>query len=104
MIGCKQLPDAMKKELPHYPIPAIRLARLAVSKTHQGQGYGASLLKEALQKSFVVALSVGVNLIIVDAKESAVGFYVRFGFIKTFESGTLILPIATLGKSIGLLD
>jgi GNAT superfamily N-acetyltransferase len=41
------LPAAMQKKLPRYPIvPAILLGRLAVDRRYQGQGLGAFLLVE----------------------------------------------------------
>ena len=41
----KDLPKTIRKRLPNYPLPALRLARLAVAASAQGQGIGKQLLK-----------------------------------------------------------
>ena len=97
----EELPEEYTEKLPHYPIPAIRIARLAVDKSCQGQGIGKYLLKQTFLKILQAAEITGIYLIIVDAKESAVSFYEQFGFIKLpdYES-TYFLPIETIRNSI----
>ena len=46
-IGKENLPDTEAKHLPHYPIPAALLGRLAVHRSHQGQMLGKYLLFDA---------------------------------------------------------
>jgi GNAT superfamily N-acetyltransferase len=56
------------KRLPRQ-IPAMRLGRLAVARTHQGKGLGKALLAEALLRiARVVDLAGGIGLF-VDAKD-----------------------------------
>lgn len=74
------LPATRRKGLQAYPLPALRIARLAVDETVQGRGIGAELLKEALLLARRTAESVGCVGVIVDAKQDAVGFYERYGF------------------------
>lgn len=101
-ICCAELPQAMKRGLPAYPVPAIRIARLGVAKAKQGQGYGALLLRAALSRSTLVSDSIGANLVIVDAKHSATSFYEHYGFVKILgDTNTYVLPIATIKKAFG---
>lgn len=100
-IEFEHLPDGLSKRLPRYPAPAIRLARLAVAKSRQGQGIGKALLKCALKRIMLVSVNAGVAFIIVDAKENAFGFYEKYGFVRLEKEGNVIaLPVASLLKAI----
>jgi GNAT superfamily N-acetyltransferase len=74
------LPSSRKRGLPSYPLPTLRIARLAVDSRAQGRGVGAELLKQALILATRTAQAVGCVGVIVDAKADAVGFYTRYGF------------------------
>ena len=73
-------PDSFAKNLPKYPdIPAVRLGRLAVDKSMQGQGIGKELLADAVIRSLRSIPAWAV--MIVDAKdEKAYAFYNKYGF------------------------
>ena len=43
-----QLPGPLRKRLPKYPMPVLRLARLGVDQRAQGKGVGTLLLKSVL--------------------------------------------------------
>jgi len=89
------LPPPLVKKLPRYPVvPAVLLGRLAVAHTHQGQGWGAVLLADALKR--VARTEVGVFAMVVDAKdEPAQSFYERYGFrLLPGENRRLFLPIS----------
>lgn len=76
------LPEAERKRLPAYPVPVIRLSRMAVATAAQGKGVGAALLRHV--NLLAVELSVdkiGCAGVLVDAKADARGFYARYGFI-----------------------
>lgn len=76
------LPKDEAKKLPNHPLPIIKLARLAVNKTHQGQGIGKALFFEALTRAYLGYQVVGGVALFVDAKdEEAALFYRKFGFI-----------------------
>jgi GNAT superfamily N-acetyltransferase len=62
------------------PVPVILIARLAVERTLQGHGLGASLLQDALLRCGSVAEAVGVRAVLAHANEHASGFYDQFGF------------------------
>ena len=66
--------------LPRYPVPALRLARLAVDQRAQGRGIGAELIKFVFVLARRLAADFGCVGVLVDAKAEAVGFYRRYGF------------------------
>jgi GNAT superfamily N-acetyltransferase len=75
-------PERLKKGLARHPVPLMLLARLAVSRTWQGKGVGAGLLKDALQRTLQAADIVGIRAIATHAKnDTARAFYEHFGFI-----------------------
>lgn len=100
-IAFEQAPESLKKNSPRYPIPAIRLARLAVSEDQQGKGYGRELLKQAFLRILNIADTIGIRLIIVDAKESSTTFYEKYGFQRSdSDKLTYYLLLDTLKKAI----
>lgn len=62
------------------PVPVLVLARLAVDRRHQGRGAGRSLLQDALLRCAAVAEVVGIRAVVAHAKETANGFYDKWGF------------------------
>lgn len=80
-IEIEDLPISARRKLPRYPLPIVRLARLAVDESAQGQGVGAQLLRFVLILAVRISRDVGCIGVIVDAKRDAIDFYSRFGFI-----------------------
>ena len=81
------LPQKVTKKLPKYPIPAVRIGRLAVDKSMHGQGLGKELLMHALTNILELSERVGIFLVIVDAKDDdAVVFYEKYGFVQSPEN------------------
>lgn len=75
------LPPAERRKLPRYPLPVLRLARLAVDQSAQGQGLGLQLLRFVLQLALQMADDYGCVGVIVDAKRGAEAFYSKYGFV-----------------------
>jgi GNAT superfamily N-acetyltransferase len=75
------LPTAVRRKLPHYPLPVLRLARLAIGQSAQGQGLGLQLLRFVLRLALQMADDYGCVGVIVDAKPDAVAFYTKYGFL-----------------------
>ena len=75
------LPSSLRKKMPRYPLPVLRLARLAVHREARGQRLGSSLLRFALQLAVRMANDYGCVGAVVDAKPHAVDFYAKYGFI-----------------------
>lgn len=69
-----------KKKLPQYPIPVLRIARLAVIKDLHQAGIGKQLLRYCLELAEKMRDEFGCVGILVDAKQSAVSYYEQFGF------------------------
>ena len=65
-----------------YPVPVVILARLAVSREHQGRGIGIGMLQDAIRRTLVIAEQAGVRAMLTHPiDEDATRFYTRFGFI-----------------------
>lgn len=80
-IEIEDLPIAARGKLPRYPLPILRLARLAVDGRAQGKGVGAQLLRFVLKLAVRMAGDFGCIGVSVDAKRAAIAFYERYGFI-----------------------
>lgn len=89
-VDLSDIPAAVAKKLPRYPaVPAIRLGRLAVATASRGQGLGAALLWDAMERAAKV--EIGAFALLVDAKdESAARFYSHHGFT-AFADRSLLL-------------
>ena len=94
------LPAHLK--LPRYPVPILRIGRLAVDRSAQGQGTGRQLLVFALQLALDFSRSVGLYAVVIDAKhEQAQNFYQTMGFQSTLDDPLcLYLPLAVLEKTL----
>lgn len=92
------LPAAVSHNFPLHPLPAVRLARLAVSRKEQGKRFGELLLTEALYRTRIIAEQAGLIGLFVDAKnDSARQFYLRYGFVSLVDQPLqLFLPIAAI--------
>jgi predicted GNAT family N-acyltransferase len=89
------LGDAERKRLPRYPIPCIRMGRLAVSQAVRGQGHGRVLIGLAVERCLKAREEVAAYALVVDAKdEQAVSFYRHYGFAACRDAPrTLYLPL-----------
>jgi GNAT superfamily N-acetyltransferase len=79
-ITVEELPERARKNLPHYPLPVLGLARLAVDQTARSIGLGSQLLRFVLQLASKMADDIGCAGVVVDAKPDAIDFYVKYGF------------------------
>ena len=95
-----ELPANLAKRLPHYPVPAVVIGRLAVDLRHRGRRLSEFLLLDAVRRVAHASIAIAVYAIVVDAKNArARAFYERYGFIP-FPSAPrrLFLPMQTLEK------
>lgn len=76
------VPEGRRKKLPAYPLPVLRLARLAVSAEAQGQGVGRQLLRAVFLLARQMAGDMGCIGVLVDAKPEAIRFYQGLGFVE----------------------
>lgn len=80
-LAVADLPASRRKKLPQYPLPVLRLARLAVDERAQGRGIGSMLLRAIFLLAHRMADDFGCVGVVVDAKPDAVPFYEKLGFI-----------------------
>lgn len=73
------LPVQYRKRLPD-KVPVFRLGRLATARLHQGKGIGEHMLFDAIDRVLRIAQEIGGIGLVVNAKQSAVEFYKRYGF------------------------
>lgn len=78
----EQRPKETKYGKEHKTFPAIKLARLAISKEHQGKQLGKNLTLTAIGivKDYIMP-RVGCRYFIVDSKIGALDFYKKLGFV-----------------------
>lgn len=107
----RAMPDPqLRRRLPAYPLPVLRLARLGVDRRTQGRGLGDALVRHALLMALVQRDQVGCVGVVTDAKPAALGFYERLGFspLSGVREGLLhgdptpmFLAIATIAAALG---
>jgi GNAT superfamily N-acetyltransferase len=100
-VGTASFPSELK--LPRYPVPVLRIGRLAVDRRAQGHRLGRELMRFALHLSLDLAGRVGIHAVVIDAKNDvARAFYERLGFVVFRDAPlSLFLPIATLRRASG---
>ena len=100
-IAFEDAPVALRKKLPRYPISGSLIARLAIDRRWQRQGFGGVLLFDALARSLQASEAVPLQAVIVHAKdEAAAAYYQRFGF-QRFPTRPLhlFLPMASVAAT-----
>ena len=80
-ICADKLNNELKKRLPDYPLPVLRIARLAIDKKFQGLGLGKKLLSLSLKLAVTMKANYGCTGVVVDAKTESVEFYKKLGFM-----------------------
>ena len=80
-IEVERVPAALSKRLPGYPLPVLRLARLATDRRVRGQGVGLELLRYVFVLAHRMSRDFGCVGVVVDSKQQAVAFYERYGFV-----------------------
>lgn len=98
-----------RRSRPPYPVPVVRLARLATDLTARGLGIGKALLRFVIELAERQRSEVGCVGIIVDAKPDAIAWYERYGFhaIDILEGApaahlrtrAMFLPLASVPKA-----
>jgi len=91
------VPAAPTAAYPRYPLPVLRLARLAVDTRVQGVGVGGALVGFALRVAWTMRSQVGCVGVVVDAMPGAVGYYETLGFaeLAVLEGGSATRPRQT---------
>jgi GNAT superfamily N-acetyltransferase len=71
----------LRRRLPAYPLPVLRLARLGVDTRAQGLGIGKALLRHVLTLAVEQRDRIGCVGVVTDAKPEAVSFDQGLGFV-----------------------
>lgn len=74
------MPLVNPEQYPRYPLPALRIARLAVDLRAQGAGLGGALVAFTWQVADAMRPRVGCTGLMVDALPAAVPYYESLGF------------------------
>lgn len=108
-IPLETLPISRRRGLPKHPLPALRVARLAVDERARRMGVGKRLLDSTISLAERLAESVGCAGLVVDAKPDAVTYYEALGFVALdVEAGHLgdrpqplpmFLPLGSAGQA-----
>ncbi len=96
----ESLSDEQKKGFPRYPLPVIRIGKLAVDKQLQGQRLGELLLVDIFKRGIRISQDIGVVGFLVDAiNERAKQFYLKYGFSPLVNSPlSLFLPMTRISQ------
>ncbi len=79
-VSQREASSRARRGMPRHPIPAVLLARLAVNRSVRGQGLGAFLLRDAMERSLAAVAQLGVRVLLVHAlDEKARDFYLHHG-------------------------
>ena len=81
-VEIETLPPGLRKKLPDYPLPVLRLARLAVDRNAQGKGVGEHLMRTVFSVAIELREKLGCAGVVVDAKPGAENYYSRYGFVE----------------------
>ncbi len=80
-LAFEQLEPEHRRGLPAYPIPAVRIGRLATTLSARGRGLGELLLQNAIKRILLARATLGVYAVVVEAKDvAAETFYRKYGF------------------------
>jgi GNAT superfamily N-acetyltransferase len=102
-VNRRDLPERHVKGMPAHPIGVILLARLAVDRSLQGQGYGRALVADAAIRTLQAVDLVGARAMLVHARnEQAAAFYERLGFTRSpTDALHLMVLIKDLRRTFG---
>jgi predicted GNAT family N-acyltransferase len=96
-LSFEKLTEGDRKGLPAYPIPAVRIGRLASGASVRGRGLAEMLLQNAIKRILMARSTLGVFAVVVETKDaSAEAFYRKYGFrLCDAHSRQLYLPLGT---------
>jgi GNAT superfamily N-acetyltransferase len=94
-------PRRFRRNMPD-PIAVVVLGRLAIGRTHQGQGLGRALFQDAAKRVVHASSAIGIRSLLVHAiSDEARAFYMRLGLEPSpIEPMTLMAPIADLNAAL----
>ena len=102
-IATESAPGKFRRNMPD-PIPVVVLGRLAIARSHQGQGLGRAMFHDAARRIVQTADTIGIRGMLVHAiSEEAKAFYLQLGLDPSpLDPMTLMVTIANLRAAIRL--
>lgn len=102
-VAYDEAPHRLVKGLSRHGVPVMLLARLATDLAWQGQGVGAGLLRDAMQRTLQAADIAGIRAFLVHAKDAkAKAFYEHFNFSPSpTDPYHLFLLVKDIRKTMG---
>jgi GNAT superfamily N-acetyltransferase len=84
------------------PVPVVVLGRVAIARSHQGQGLGRALFQDAARRVMHAADAIGIRALLVHAlSEEAKAFYLRLGLDPSpLDPMTLMVTLADLRAAL----
>ena len=96
-----EVPGRVRRGSPD-SIPAILLARLALTHTLHGSGQGGRLLVDALHRAVDAVALAGGRPVVVDAIDrDAIGFYQHYGFTRLADHQRLYRKVTDIARDLG---
>jgi GNAT superfamily N-acetyltransferase len=97
-----RVPEVARLNLGRHDVGGFRLARLAVSKSLQGQGLGGQLLVAAARRCMRASQEVGGTALMIDAKDERVAqWYCSYGAVRLNDAPlSLLLPYGVLTAAL----
>lgn len=68
------------RHMPPFPLPVLRIARLATAEEARGVGLDRALLRFSIELAEAMRDRLGCVGLLVDAKPQSIAFYERYGF------------------------
>lgn len=102
-VDTAEAPERIRQGMGRFPLPVVILARLAVSREHQGHGLGVGMLQDAIRRTLLIAEQAGIRAILTHPiDEDAARFSTRFGFIASpLRQQQLLLLLKDARKILG---
>ncbi len=98
-VARERVPTAIGRGGP-VEIPAVVIAKLALSSSLQGQGLGAVLVADALERVLRATELVAARVVVVDAlSESVATFYEHLGFVRVPGIFLLVQKVADIAQA-----
>jgi GNAT superfamily N-acetyltransferase len=100
-VNAMAAPGRFRRNMPE-PIPLAVLGRLAVDRSHHGQGIGRALFRDSALRVIQAAEAIGIRGILVHAiSEDAKAFYLALGLSESpLEPMTLMVTLQDLRASL----
>ncbi len=93
-----------EENIPYSTAPAIKIARLAVSVQHRGEGFGRELIEYAAYIATNVSESCGVVFLTLDCYEHRKDFYLHMGFKENIVQPNTRKYDSPISMRINLID